>query len=291
MKMAGVISNKSIFALSVISLVLLVPAGSWSRPIWVGDTVLEVPDPPGFARVTPRMAALFQLAKHFVGPANEEFLSYIPESEVQKALNNEIPDLERRCSVQTAKTLIDISVSKSDFSRFKGQMKTEMDAIFKKVEEQTPGLVENVNKGITEQTGLDAALSLSQVIPLPPHEETDRTLALSQFGKVGARDEAGRPVSMVFACTATLVHVKAKVLFLYLYAEESGLEWSRTKAKEWADSIVAANPPDDTSLARESVSRPVGGIRWHKAVQRGVAGAVLGAIAGLAAWIRRRVKN
>ena len=108
---------------------------------------------------------------------------------------------------------------------------------------------------------------------------------------MGARDEAGRPVSTVFACTATLVHVKAKVLFLYLYAEESGLEWSRTKAQEWADSIVAANPPDDTSLARESVSRPVGGIRWHKAVQRGVAGAVLATIAGLAAWIRRRVKG
>jgi len=283
------LSEKSVFALSSISVLFLVPAVSWPRPISVGDTVIEIPDPPGFAPVTPQMTVLFQFKKQFVSPTNEEFLSYIPESEVQKALDDKIPELGRRFSVQTAKLSIGISVSKSDFSQLKEGMKTQMDDLMEKAEKTASVLAADASKELTKEFGTDPALSLEQIVPLPPHEETDRTLAFSQIGKVGARDETGSPMSMTFACTATLVHTRAKVLFLYVYAEESGLEWTRKAAKQWADAIVAANPPDITSLVGESLPRVVKGINWGRVVGMAMVGGMVGLVGLMVQLVKHRL--
>jgi len=212
--MTKVISNKRVFISFLISLSFLIPVTGWSSPISIGGTVLEIPNPPGFAAVTPQMTTLFRLEQQFVAPSNEHFISYIAESEIPKSLNDELPELGRRFSVQTAKELIGVSVSKSYFSKLKQIMKAQNDELFKKVEKTLPGLLENVNKGITKQFGMDPALSISQVVPLPPHEETDRTLAYSLFAKVGVRDEAGNPTSEVCAGTEVLPVVKTRFLVL-----------------------------------------------------------------------------
>jgi len=256
----------------------------------IGGVALEIPNPPGFAPVTPQMAALYDLQKQFVAPTNEEFIAFISDAGVPVALRGEIPDLARRFSVQTAKTLVNASVSSSDFLQLKTISKSQNDDLMKKVEKGLPGLMGQINKGISKQYDVNLALSVSQMIPLPVHEETDRTLAYSAFVKYNMNDASGKPAPYVAVVTATFAHVNGKVLFLYSYAEAAGLEWSREISKEWANAVVVANPPDFQSSVKESLPSAVTGIDWGKVGAKAIAGAFIGLIIGLIAWVRNRGK-
>jgi hypothetical protein len=242
---------------------------------------LEIPNPRGFAVVTPRMATVYEFQKQFVAPTNEQFIAFIPESAVPLALKNEIPDLTRTFAAQTAKTLVSASVSSSDFLKLKQMIKNQNEELMKKVEKDVPGLMGKINQGITKKYDIDLAFSLSQMVPLPPHHETDRLLAYSSFVKYNMNDASGNPASYVAVLTATFVHVKSKVLFLY----SSGLEWSRELSKQWADAVVAANPSDLQSSIKESLPSAVTGIDWSKVGAKAVAGAFIGLIVWLIVWL------
>jgi hypothetical protein len=293
--MAKVISSKSVLVSFLVSLSLICTTGR-SSPVSVGDTMIEIPNPPGFAPVTPDMTTAFELTKQFVASTNREFFSYIPESEVLKAASGEIPAWERRCSVQTYGKLVDMPISGASFSEFKHTMKTQMGEITKKAEEAMPGLLRNANEYISKQYDVDPALSVSQMVPLPPHEEAGRTLAFSMFGKTGYRDASGRPISSVFTATATIVHIKARILFLYAFGGESDLDWTRTISKQWAGSVIAANPPDARSSAREALPPAPRGVDWgsitERAIAKGIGATIVfglfGLLLGAVGLVRRR---
>ena len=166
-----------------LALLLLAPAVGRAADISVGGVSLVIPNPDGFSPVTPQMASLYEAQKHFVAPTNEEFVVFIPERDVPAALNHEIPDLPRRFTVQTAKSLVGASVSTSDFVKLKYRYKTQNDEIMKKVEAQLPGWTKEVNEGITKKYNVDLAFSVSQMLPMPVHAETARTLAHSSLVK------------------------------------------------------------------------------------------------------------
>ena len=270
---------------------LVSAAVSSANTVSIGGTAIEIPNPPSSAAVTPQMATLYDLQKKFVPPNNEEFFAFIPEKEVPIVLRDEIPKLARRFSVQTSKELVNTSFSRSDFLELKTSLKAQNDDLMKKIERDLPDFMWSINKEISNQYNVNLALSVSQIVPLSVHEETDRTIAFSCFGKYNANDESGNPVPYVAVFTATLIHVKGKVLFLYSYAEETGLEWSRQISKQWADAVVAANPSDLQSSLKESLPSPVTGIDWGKVGARAVLGAFIGLIIGLIGWAINRSKT
>ncbi len=273
-----------------VAMLFLVPTISMASNISVGGVSLTIPNPGGFSLMTPQMTALYDLEKQFVAPANEEYAAFIPERDLPAALKGDIPVLPRRFTVQTAKSLIDVSVSTSNFGELKNIIKSQNDDIMKKVEKDLPGMITRMNDGIVKKYDVDLAFSLSQMVPLPVHEETDRTLAYSAFVKYNMNDAAGNPTSFIVVVTTTFMHVKGKVLFLYSYAEEEGLEWSRQASKQWASAVVAANPPDLQSSVKESLPSAVAGIDWGKVGAKAFAGAIIGLIIGLVGWAIKRDK-
>lgn len=264
-----------------LALFLILPTVSGASEISVGGVSLAIPNPDGFRPVTPQMALLYEVQKEFVAPENEEFVAFIPEQDIPAALNGNIPDMPRRFTVQTAKSLIGASVSNSDFAKLKDIIRTQNNELIKKVEAQLPNLIRKMNEGITKKYNVDLAFSVSQMVPMPVHDETDRTLAYSALVKYDMKDEHGNPAPFVAVVTATFVHVKSKVLFLYSYAEESGIEWSRETSRHWADSVVASNPSDLHSSVKEALPSAVSGIDWGKVGAKAVAGAIIGLIIGL----------
>lgn len=199
-----------------------------SHRISVGGTILEITDPPGFRPITRDMAPFFESEEDGVPANNKEFFCYIAESEIPKALKGELPAAERKFRVQMDKGDIDVSTSPSEFLEFKRLAKEQRDAMIEKIAKELRP-------------------SISPTSALPPHQETDQTWGYSAFAELSGHDEAGNSISRVFVVTSMLVYVRGKILFLYVYAEEGGLEWSRTAAKQWTDSIIAANPPEARS--------------------------------------------
>jgi len=276
---------------TIFTILLLSSSLGWASEISVGGVNLTIPKPEGYSAVTPEMAVLYEVQKQFVAPTNEEFVTFIPDSLVEMVLRDEIPDLPRRFAVQTAKSLINVTVTSSDFSTLKKTIKSQNSEILKKVESQLPELIGKMNEGIKEQYDVDLAFSVSQMVPMPVHEETDRTLSYSSLVKYNMKDEMGNPAPFVSVVTATFVHVKGKVLFLYSYAEESASEWSKQSSHEWASSIVNSNPSDFQTSVKETVPSSVFRIDWEQVGVKALIGAFIGLVIGLFGWVKNRAKK
>jgi hypothetical protein len=228
---------------------LWMSTASQSRPMSVGGTMLEIPEPPGFALVTPQMATVLQARQSFRDPNAGHFFFYIQESEIPMALKGKLPSSGRSCTAEPDESLF---VSQAEFAEAKRGIRVESEEFYREFAKELPGLMGNANDRVTKQLNVDYALSVSDLVPLSPHEETNRTLAWSTFSKVGARDTVGSPVSLVMVNTTTLIYVRGKVLYLTCCAEENGLAWSRATSKKWTDLVLAANPVDPQSSATES---------------------------------------
>lgn len=221
---------------------LLISGYLSASEISIGRTNIEIPNPEGFVAVTPKMVSLYEFQKQFVVPSNVEFRGFITEKDVPTALKDEIPELQKRLAVQTTKSLVNMSVSKADFAKIKEKIKLQHNEILKKAESAISKAMGMVNSNLNENYDVDFALSVTRIVPLPIHGETDHTLAFSTYVKYDMKDEAGNPTQFITLVTATYVHVKGKVLILYSNAEESALDWSKKMSTQWANAIINANP-------------------------------------------------
>lgn len=275
----------------LVAVSLFLPVISSATEISIGGVRLQIPSPFEFGPVTQAMLPLYELERKFVPPTNEEFVSFIPERDLPAALDGDIPNLQRRFSVQTSNSLANVSVSSSDFAKLKEIIKAKNDELAKKVEMDLPGLMKQISKGIAETQDMNLELSATHIMPLPVHEETDRTLAYSAFVKFNLGDTNGDSAPSVAVFTATFAHVKGKVIFLYSYAGEAGLEWSRDASKQWAEAVVAANPSDLRSLVRESLPSAVSAIDWRRVGAKAAVGGIVALILGLIGWAVNRGKS
>jgi hypothetical protein len=258
-----------------------------SVEISVGTAQLSIPVPAGYSPITSEMQPYAELAKRFVPPSNEQFALFLPEADAAAAARGEMPQPQRWFYVQTSKALIRPFVTISDFAELKRTIKTQNEEIVKKAESQIPGLFQKVNKGISADYNVDLNLSLDQMLPLPPHDETERGLAYSTLLKYKINDDQGKPVVLEGVVTATFVHIQGKVLFLYVNAEKAGLDWSRSESRKWVSTVIAANPSTGAVAAREN--RP----SWFSFDSRAVfakviAGAVIGGIIALTYALRKK---
>ncbi|MDX1253383.1 MAG: hypothetical protein IDH49_14250 [Gammaproteobacteria bacterium] len=212
----------------------LLSAAGWAGTISVGDTVLNIPDPPGFVPLTEKMKLVYDHQQMFVAPTNQQFIAFVSKSDTSRLLKKDIPNLLARLfSVQMDKRLIARYFTKSEFAQLKGSIKAQHASV-----ELTNKIEELLEKALSD---LGQGDQHSQMIMLPIHEETDSTLAYSAFvvGHIDNGDGVVTPHVSVF--TVTLVNVKGKALFLYSTAERNGLEWSQTISKQWSSSVVTAN--------------------------------------------------
>lgn len=258
--------------------------------ISVGGTSLSIPSPTGYSQITTAMKPFSELAARVVPPSNEQMALFLPIADVKSAAKGGIPDSIRRLAVQVAKKLIHSFVTNADFAEIKQTMKTQNDKMLKEIEAESPGIFEKLNKGILRDYDLDLKLSNVQMIPLPPHYETERSLAYSIISKVNVKDENGKSSIYEEASTVTLVHLQGKVLFLYVFSEKKGLDWSRTESQKWADTVMAANPSVGAVAIREASSSR-SGFDWSKVGSGTLAGAFAGLIIGTIGYVFKKARR
>lgn len=247
--------------------------------ITVGTSRLSIPTPGGYSLITSEMQPYSEYAKQFVPSGSEQFALFLSDVDAASAARGEIPAFDRRFYVQTVNSLIHSFVSKGEFERIKQSLRSMNEGVVKELKRKIPDMEQRINKRLSANFDLDLGLSIDQMIPLPPHHETDRSLAYSMLFKLNFNDEEGKPAVRERVATCTIVHVQGKVLFLQSNAEKSGLDWSRAESLKWADAVIAANPSDGDIAVRESnPSRK--GFDWRKVVGKGIAGAIVVVVLG-----------
>ena len=267
----------------------LIPSVVLALDITVGATRLSIPAPAGFAPITGDMKPYAEMAKKFVPATNEQFALFVPAAEAALAARGGIPTSDRRFYVQTVKELVQPFVTSADFADVRRAIKEQNGEVMKKAEAQFPDIFKKINQGVADDYKVDLALSLTQMLPLPPHYETDRAMAFSMIVKYQINDANGKPVPYEGVVTATFIHLQGKILFLYVNAEKAGLEWSRAEAKKWADTVVAANPSDE-AVAKREASHEGSGFDWSQVGEKALIGGIIGGLIGLARYFFRKKK-
>ena len=247
--------------------------------ITVGSTRLVIPAPEGFSLVTSDMQPYADFAKRFVAPQNEQFALFLPDDDIALAKAGEIPGSARRFVVQVPKQIVNRLVTKADFAEMKNAVKTQNEEMLKKAESQMPGILKKMTDGLSKDYEVSMKFTSLQMLPMPAHDVTDRSMAYSLMLNFNVDDGAGNIEPVESASTVTFVHVKGKMLMLYVYAEKSGLEWSRAAAKAWSDQIIAQNPSDAAEAAQEAKHRS--GFDWNSVLRSGIIGAIVGGLGGL----------
>jgi hypothetical protein len=255
----------------------LLPAAALAVDIDIGGTELSVPAPGGYALLTEDMQPYADVAKRFVPPQNEQFAVFLGHVDAALAAQGEVPEPKRFFYVQTAKSIIDRFASIANFTEVKDAMKGQNEEIAKEIEAKMPGITRELNEGIRKDYDVDLAFSVSRMLPLPPHHESDRSLAFSMLTKYDMTDADGNPVSFEASVTATFVHVRGKILFLYAVGEKDDLDWTREASREWAAAVIAKNPSTGSIAERE---RRPSGFDWNGVLTYGIIGAVIAVLIG-----------
>jgi len=278
------------------ALLLLLVFHVFARPlpaaetvVQIGDTAISVPAPKGFTPVTKDMARLNQLLETFVPPDNVRFVTFIPEESLSALQAGQIPNLSRTFSLQTNKKAVTRTMTTSDFSEFKATVREQNDAIVKEAESKIPGLMEKVNQSLQGQFNTKMDMSLNGLVPLPPHAESDRSLAFSMLVNLTMMTADGQRTNLPGVVTTTYLHARGKLFFTYVYGGEKDLEWSRQVSKEWTAALLAANPSDDTTLAKESAGS--GGFDWTQVFRSALVGGLIGGTFGLFGYLFKRFKR
>jgi hypothetical protein len=279
----------------VLAALLLVVSTALAHDVTIGGVAITIPEPSGFVAVTPQMSKLFEFDEQFVTPTNQGLVTFISEPDAEIASQGEIPDMTRRFSVQTLKSLMMVPVSHFDFEVAKRTLKSSNETISKQLERDAPGVMDKISKGFSKELDANVAFSIADAIPFPPHLETDRLLAFSMVLKYNIDTGAGEPTSMIVAATTTLAHVRGKVLYLYCFADEADLDWTKEVSKSWAEAVVAENPSDLGTAVDELLPPAVARVKWLAAGIVLILGAILASVLGLGILLiylrSRKAKN
>jgi hypothetical protein len=257
--------------------------------IQIGDTGISVPAPKGFAPVTQDMTRLNQILDTFVAPDNVRFVTFIPAELLPAAQAGQTPDLTRTMSLQTNKKVVWRTVTASDFAEIKATVCEQNEAMVREAESKMPGFMEQASNNIQHQFNTKVDLSVNGIVALPPHFESDHSLAFSMLLNVTTTTADGQPTKHPEVVTATYLYARGKLFFTYVYGGEHDLEWTRQAAKDWAMAILAANPSDAATLAKESAH--TGGIDWSRAFRSGLIGGLVGGAIGLYRYLLKRSKR
>jgi hypothetical protein len=147
-------------------------------------------------------------------------------------------------TVAAAKVTVEAVVSDKDFEKCKASVRKENVELIKKIQKQIPGWLSKASKNVGDQYGQYMDLTFDGAVCFPVHGETKDWVAFSAAGKASMKDAEGRLTHYVNFTTTTILHVGGKVLFLCVKGDEDDLQWTRTISENWAEAILAANPPN-----------------------------------------------
>ena len=280
--------------MKIITLFLLAfvasPLLAADTPITIGDTALTIPPPPGLAPVTPDMTRLNAILELYVVPQNQRFISFIPVESMSAIKRGQAASMARSASLQAARTVLNRTFTTADFAQLKDAIRKQNAEFAKKAVDQVSGLMNQANKQMESQFNAKPGLSLNGMVPLPPHDETERSLAYSMKVSLTAKDANGQPVQNDGCVTVTFVFTRAKLFLLYVNGAKDDLEWTRQTAKTWTDAILAANPSTAAEVAKEA-SGPGAFLNWGSVSRSAVIGGCVVGLIGLIRWLINKNKR
>ena len=206
----------------------------------IGGTTIRVPTPAGLAHLTSDIQPMYDVSIDMTTPQNERLVTFVDEAIIPEALSGEMPTFERYINVEIMRDLKSTRVTAADFAEFKKMAHAQLEQTIRSMEQKMPGMMENMSERVGDTLDMDVAFSLNNVVPLPIHQESERTIASSSIVKYDMA-ATGSASDHIVTSTSTFVFLKGRIIFVYVYGGPKDLTWTRDQAERWIDEVIVLN--------------------------------------------------
>lgn len=250
--------------------------------VTVGGRAIVFPAPHGFVRCD-GISAEWDAAETAMLPAtNRRLVAFSTPEEVAAIRNQQPSGTTKSFNCQIVRNVERQEIGERTFEQVRNGARAEVEKMKSRLDDQIKRLVQEGNQRLSDQFGVDAALTISDSAILGFFEETPTSLGFTMAMNVSSGNEAGtKPDRWVVA--AIMVPVNGRLINLYANSPYGGEEdriWAEQAVAAWRDAVVNANP---------RLAGPVGGGFDSTAAYRsGVIGGVIGGLVGGFLWLFKK---
>jgi len=252
--------------------------------ITIDSEPFTIPAPRGYSLLTDDMQPWADIAKRYVPSTNKQYALFMPDTDITLVKIGGAPqNNNRRYAVQMLIAGEHDFIGNADFEKIKNGFRNQMND---NANANGAATMKKISDTALNADGGNASTTVNNLTMLPVHDETSRSVSCSMLTKFTVNDN-GYDQIMESVATITFVHLKGKVLYLYVYAPKEDLEWSRQASKEWLAEIMAANPVSAAMAQREQAENH-SGFNWFSLGKSGFQGAIIGGIVGAIVVLMKR---
>lgn len=221
-------------------LLTLVGGTAVAAEVLVGEARLEIPTPAGFALLTPDVQPLYDVSIDMLTPQNRRLATFVDEKIIPAALSGKMPTFDRYINIETMRELENQNVSASEFAFLRKSIRAGIEEALAAIEGQLDDGMVDLSERVGETLDRKVAFSVSNMIPLPVHHSSQNSISNSMFVRYEI-DSNGQTVEHIVSATTAFVHVKEKIVYVYVYGGEDQLEWTREQSKAWVADMLRMN--------------------------------------------------
>lgn len=271
----------SIRALAILLLASCFPAHAATVPLQVGGTTVLFPAPEGHVAISKRQPKLFEYSAAALPPSNRLVESFYTPADVDRVLAGDVV-AEIYYQVQALRAVESRELGSDDWTRIKSELiasmpKLDMDELIAKDDERS----ERMSKVIGEKVEFKFAdVASPKIFRETPTSVTYGMILPITLGVGGETKQATLTVA------AATLFVRNRLLYVFAYSSDaspSGIASLHRSFDATVDEMVALNASDPDVES-------TGGVDWKRIAEKGMIGALIGAVIGLFGWwmLRRR---
>jgi hypothetical protein len=232
---------------SIPLLLLLVPLAPAARAadtvVAIGATPVRLPAPDGFTEVgqgSPEIMARFTT---FTPPSNKLLAVYVTNADAERLRKGQQMDLSSYIMVQTHRRSLEHDMSQAEFDQLRDIIRNQQQQLLEQGRKRANELLKERRSQISSQTGANTQLSVQDMALKGVFIDNPRTISLAAVNTYNVQVE-GQPSSFEVAGTSSVIYVKNKSLFVYVFEKYEGsrnLENIRDISITWGRQILGAN--------------------------------------------------
>jgi hypothetical protein len=250
----------------------------------VGGRTLKIPAPAGgFVRCDGVNAEWDKVMASMLATSNRMLATYGTQAD-QDALRAGTPsEYAKNFNVQVIRKLETQEFGTETFAGFKDQMAKEVKSAMANAEKEINEVMAKGSRELSDKTGVDAALSVSDTAMLGIFHEDSQSLGFTMALKLNVSTPKGTETMKSVVASVTQP-VNGRLVLLYAtqpYASEADRKEAETSVKAWADAVFAANPQVKGPPARRGLFDGVG--------RSGLIGAIIGGLVGVVLMVKKKI--
>ena len=238
-------NHARLFSLGLLLLLApLAPAQAGkTTTVAVGSAQIRLQAPDGFTEIGQDSAEIMARFTTFTPPSNKLLAVYVTDADARRLRAGQSMELNTYIMVQTHRQSLSTDMSPAEFNNLRDIIRNQQKELLERGKTHANELLRERRSQISTQAGSDLNLSVQDMALKGVFVDNERIISLAAVNRYNVQSE-GRPVSFEVAGASSVIHVRNKSLFVYVfekYENNRNLENVRNISKAWGRQILRDN--------------------------------------------------